>query len=184
MANSAGTGSAQSWGAAAWPPSPLTVILKPLAAAIMGPAHTPNEPAGRPGQLCMPNTASQGKRVNRPSWIMARPPAPPSSAGWKHRYTVPSKPPAVCRWRAAASSMAVWPSWPQPCILPSWRDRWSNWFSSCMGRASMSARSMIARSDVPCLITPTTPVLAMPVCVSMPQLRSVSATTLAVRCSS
>ena len=60
MANSAGTGSLQSCGAAAWPPLPLTVILKPLAAAIIGPAHTPNDPAGRPGQLCMPNTASQG----------------------------------------------------------------------------------------------------------------------------
>ena len=59
MANSAGTGSAQSCGADAWPPLPRTVILKPLAAAIMGPAQTPNVPASMPGQLCMPNTASQ-----------------------------------------------------------------------------------------------------------------------------
>ena len=103
---------------------------------------------------------------------MARAPAPPSSAGWKHRYTVPSKPPCCCRWRAAANSMAVWPSWPQPCILPSWRERCSNWFSSCIGRASMSARSMMARSDVPWRSTPTTPVLAMPVWTSMPQPRS------------
>ena len=47
-------------------------------------------PSG-PGQLCMPNTASQGKRSNRPSSIMRCAPPPPSSAGWKIRFTVPSK---------------------------------------------------------------------------------------------
>ncbi len=43
----------------------------------------PNEPTGMPGQLCMPNTASHGKRLNRPSLIISRAPPPPSSAGWK-----------------------------------------------------------------------------------------------------
>ena len=59
--------------------------------AIIGPSHTPKLPAGMPGQLCMPYTASIGKRSNRPSSIMRRAPAPPSSAGWKIKYTVPSK---------------------------------------------------------------------------------------------
>ncbi len=71
-----------------------------------------------PGMLCIAKTASQGKRSNRPSSIMRSAPPPPSSAGWKIRCSVPSNEPCSARWRAAASSIAVWPSWPQACITP------------------------------------------------------------------
>ena len=49
---------------------------------------------------------------------MALPPAPPSSAGWKITTAVPAKLRVSARYLAAPSSMAVWPSWPQACILP------------------------------------------------------------------
>ena len=48
-------------------------------------------PTGRPGRLCMPNTASQGKRSNSPSFSIAWAPPRPSSAGWKMKLTVPLK---------------------------------------------------------------------------------------------
>ena len=47
-----------------------------------------------------------------------RAPAPPSSAGWKMTTAVPAKLRVSARYLAAPSSMAVWPSWPQACILP------------------------------------------------------------------
>ena len=45
-------------------------------------------------------------------------PAPPSSAGWKITTAVPAKLRVSARYLAAPSSIAVWPSWPQACILP------------------------------------------------------------------
>jgi hypothetical protein len=44
-------------------------------AAIIGPGLMPTVPGRIAGQLCMPYTASTGKRSNSPSWIMARAPA-------------------------------------------------------------------------------------------------------------
>ena len=92
-------------------------------AAIIGPARTANQPTGRLGRLCMPNSAWHGKRSNRPSSIIARAPPSPSSAGWKMKLTVPSKLRVSASAFAAPSSMAVWPSWPQACILPALRER-------------------------------------------------------------
>ncbi|MNY20428.1 hypothetical protein D3C86_1539060 [compost metagenome] len=85
------TGSKPLCGMAACAPLPFTTMRNSLLDAISGPAVVPNEPTGMPGQLCMPNTASHGKRLNRPSLIISRAPPPPSSAGWKIRFTVPSK---------------------------------------------------------------------------------------------
>jgi hypothetical protein len=48
-----------------------------------------------PGMLCMAKMASQGKRSNRPSSMRFSRPPPPSSAGWKIRFSVPSKPPCL-----------------------------------------------------------------------------------------
>jgi hypothetical protein len=79
------TGSTPRCGSAAWLPLPWMTILKMLAEAITGPLLAANVPAGRPGQLCMPNTASMGKRSKRPSATMACAPPRPSSAGWKIR---------------------------------------------------------------------------------------------------
>ena len=102
-----GTGSTPMCGMAAWPPLPRTVILNSLVDAITGPALAAMVPAGMPGQLCMPYTACMGNFSNRPSSIITRAPPPPSSAGWKMRYTVPSKLRCLAKCCAAASSMAV-----------------------------------------------------------------------------
>ena len=40
--------------------APVTVISKMSNAAIIGPGRIANSPAGSPGQLCMPYTASTG----------------------------------------------------------------------------------------------------------------------------
>ena len=64
----------------------------------------------------------------------------PSSAGWKMKCTVPSKRRVRASWRAAPSSMLVWPSWPQPWCTPAWRLACAQSPSSTIGSASMSAR--------------------------------------------
>ena len=163
-----GTGSHPMCGSAAWPPLPVMVILNSLLDAITGPGETANLPTSMPGQLCMPNTASIGNCSNSPSWIISRAPPPPSSAGWKIRYTVPSKLRFFEKCCAAASSMAVWPSWPQACILPWCWLAWAKVLNSVMGSASMSARRPIARPffaaappSRPCTM-PTTPVVPSP----------------------
>ncbi|MNL12651.1 hypothetical protein D3C87_1335230 [compost metagenome] len=169
---------------AAWPPLPRIVTWNSLLDASTGPGDEAKHPTGMPGILCMPNTASIGNFWNRPSRIISRAPPPRSSAGWKIRYTVPSK----FRWRArccaAPSSMAVWPSWPQACMTPACLLAWLNWFTSCIGSASMSARSPSVRGELPLRITPTSPVLPNPRCTGMSQLSSSSATSCEVRFSS
>jgi hypothetical protein len=64
-------------------------------------------------QLCAQHQAPGGYVP-----IIALAPAPPSSAGWKITTAVPSKLRVSARYLAAPSSIAVWPSWPQACILP------------------------------------------------------------------
>ncbi|MCY1539199.1 hypothetical protein D9M68_747730 [compost metagenome] len=80
-----GTGSMPLCGNAACAPLPRISMRKSLLDAITGPALAAKLPTGRPGQLCMPNTASTGNCSNRPSLIISRAPPPPSSAGWKIR---------------------------------------------------------------------------------------------------
>ncbi|MCY1379797.1 hypothetical protein D9M69_675480 [compost metagenome] len=118
MCAAATTGSADRCGAEPCPPRPVTVIVTESDEAMNEPSLKPNLPAGKPGMLCSAKMASQGKRSNRPSSTMRRPPPRPSSAGWKIRCTVPSKLRSCAMTRAAASRMLVWPSWPQACILP------------------------------------------------------------------
>src|SRR6478735_3170122 len=180
----AGTGSMPRCGMAPWPPLPRIVILNSEVEAITGPGLTANLPTSPPGQLCMPNTASIGNFSNRPSLIISRAPPPPSSAGWKIRYTVPSKLRFFARCCAAASSIAVWPSWPQACILPWSCLAWAKVLSSVTGSASMSARRPTARALVPFLTMPTTPVVPSPRWIGIPHSVSLAATTSAVRASS
>ena len=54
------TGSTPRCGMAACAPTPFTVTLNVLPPAITGPGLKAMAPAGRPGQLCMPKTASTG----------------------------------------------------------------------------------------------------------------------------
>ncbi|MNZ90856.1 hypothetical protein D3C78_1098270 [compost metagenome] len=172
-AQATGMGSMVVWGMAAWPPLPLTRISKRSAAAMMGPTRTAILPAGSEGQLCSANTASQGNRVNRPSSIIARAPAPPSSPGWKIRCTEPSKSGCCASSVAAPSSMVVWPSWPQACMRPGWVLIWPKLLSSCTGRASMSARmpmlgpGLAALRPLPWMVA-TTPVWPRPRCTLRP----------------
>ncbi len=85
------TGSMLRCGRAAWPPWPVMRIQNRSDAAVTEPATAVIVPTGRVVSLWAPNTMSQGKRWNSPSSTMTRPPPPPSSAGWKMKWTVPSK---------------------------------------------------------------------------------------------
>ena len=100
------------------------------------------------------------------------------------KYTVPSKLCFFASAAAAPSSIAVWPSWPQACILPAIFDACVTPDFSWMCSASRSARSPIASLPEPLRRTPTTPVFASPVCTSSPNERSLSATNAAVASSS
>src|SRR5215813_8176093 len=84
---------------------------------------------------------------------MALPPPPPSSAGWKITIAVPAKLRVSARYCAAPSSIAVWPSWPQACILPGTVDLYGTSPASWIGSASMSARSPMTRPPAPPLVT-------------------------------
>ncbi|MNH20634.1 hypothetical protein D3C79_804110 [compost metagenome] len=110
--------------------------------AMHGPASTPNLPTGMPGELCRANRASQGNSSKTPSSSMRLAPEPPwpSSAGWKNRCKVPRQLRSRASSKAAARSMAVWPSWPQACILPGVLLAQGSVLCSWIGRASSSAR--------------------------------------------
>ena len=79
------------FGIAACAPLPVAMISKMSNAPISGPTRVANVPKGFSGQLCMPYTARIGNRSKRPSSTITRPPPSFSSAGWKMKYTVPSK---------------------------------------------------------------------------------------------
>ena len=77
---------------------------------------------------------------------------------------------------AAPRRVTVWPSWPQPCILPGFWDTWSCWLHSWMFRRPYRRMPM---QPVP---SPTfqgtyTPVPPMPSATSMPIPRISSATS-------
>ena len=184
IAHAALTGLRARWGIAPWPPTPFTATRTVSELARNGPARVMNLPTGTVGKLCMPHTESTGNSSKRPSRIIASAPPAPSSAGWKMKWTVPSKPWRSTRWRAAPRSIVVCPSCPQPCIRPGCRDACSKVLSSSIARASMSARSPIARFPCPHLSVPTTPVPPRPRRIGMPHCVRRSATTSAVRCSS
>ena len=163
-------------GWAAWLPRPRCGCPSCRTAASSGPGRVAMWPRGRPGLLCRAKTASQGNWSNSPSSTITRPPPRPSSAGWKMKWTAPSKLRVSARYFAAPSSMVVWPSWPQACILPSWVERWANSLRSWIGSASMSARRPMLRGALPRRRVPTTPVLARPRCTSQPNSASLAAT--------
>ncbi len=66
-------------------------ILKSSVLAHTAPGTAVIWPMGMPVSLWAPNTMSQGKRSNSPSFTITSPPPPFSSAGWKMKCTVPSK---------------------------------------------------------------------------------------------
>ena len=180
------TGSTAACGMAPWPPVPLTVMMQVSPLAMAKPGTAWKRPSGRPGMLCMPNIASHGNSSRKPSSSILRAPARPSSAGWNTACRMPSKLRVAARCRQADSSMAVWPSWPQACILPNTLLAQGLPLVSAMGRASMSARRPMRRVLLPKAprSVPTTPVPARPRCTSQPQRARRSATRSLVACSS
>ena len=118
-------GSRERWGWAAWLPFPLTLMLNLSEAASTGPLRVPTVPAGREGSTWAAMARSTRGSSSTPSSTMRRPPARPSSAGWKMNFTLPPQPSSHCGFwasrRAAPRSIAVWASWPQACILPAAR---------------------------------------------------------------
>ena len=153
----------------------VSVISNAALPAMIVPARVPTVPLGVSGygQLCSANAAStRGVIATNPFSIIFRAPAPPSSAGWNARYTVPF---SEDSWRfrsfAAPRSMATWPSWPHACMMPLFRlfsasGKNDASLSSSTGSASMSARSNTA-GDLPVPMKPTTPGEATSLC-SMP----------------
>src|SRR3989344_2333112 len=83
--------------------------------------------------------------------------------------------------------MAVWPSWPQPCMRPGLHDFQEKSLCSASGSASMSARrpTMLPLEVLRPRITPTTPVRPMPSWISStPQSFRASLTRVLVYISS
>ena len=137
------TGSMPVSGRAPCAPLPVMWMSNRPPPAICGPERMANLPTSSFGRLCMPKICSQGNFSNSPSLTIASAPPRPSSAGWKMKWTVPSKLRVADRYLAAPSSMVVWPSWPQACMRPLCWLRWSKVLCSSIGSASMSARSPI-----------------------------------------
>ena len=135
---------------------------------VVGGEHRPRamrELAERePRQCCACRTPPRpGTFSNRPSSTMRRPPPSFSSAGWKMKCTVPSKPTCLAaRYFAAPSSMAVCPSWPQACILPGMVERGRSHWPRDRQRIHVGAQADGAVGLVRAFSVPTTPVLASP----------------------
>src|SRR4051795_5083180 len=87
------------------------------------------------------------------------PPGAISSAGWKTNRTSPpgSASGSSLSTRAAPSSIAVWPSWPQACMTPGFSEANSTPLCSSIGSASMSARSATTGPGRPVSRCATTP---------------------------
>ena len=148
---------------AACPPLPEILTVKLSSLPMSAPALTPTWPRGMPGQLCSPNTASQGNRSNSPSrticsapdpsraWFMPSGQYTPSSLGWKITWHAPLKFRVAHSCFAAAKSVAVWPSWPQACMTPARVEACGTAVTSeasAIGSASMSARRPTAPAAV------------------------------------
>ena len=83
----ANMGSIASWGIAPWPPFPLIIASKEPLPAIIGPDLEATYPTGAGGATCNPKIAETFSKTPSSKTFLA--PAPPSSAGWKTRTTVP-----------------------------------------------------------------------------------------------
>ena len=110
------TGSMLACGIEPCAPRPNRRICRLSAADVIGPALPATVPAG-PTMTCWPSTTSGlGKRVNRPSSIMARAPCAVSSPGWKTAISVPRQVSRRCENSAVTPiSHATCMSWPQAC---------------------------------------------------------------------
>mmetsp|Transcript_36638 Transcript_36638/g.93585 ORF Transcript_36638/g.93585 Transcript_36638/m.93585 type:complete len:214 (-) Transcript_36638:287-928(-) len=150
--------------AAACPPLPTMWSSNCPAAASSGPDLAPTSPVLSQGHRWMPNILSTLGLDRTPSCTIAKPPAPPSSAGWNTMRTVPLMSFSFCLSSLAApSSIDMCPSCPQACILPGFLDA-NSLVSSDRGSTTGSASMSLLRAttgDCPVPMVPTRPSLAM-----------------------
>jgi hypothetical protein len=100
--------------------------------------------------------------------IISRAPPPPSSAGWKdqvHSAVKVALLSQILRRSQQHGGVAVVAAGVH--LAGCWL-AWAKVLNSCMGSASMSARRPMARSEVPALTMPTTPVVPKPRWTGMP----------------
>ncbi len=87
--------------------------LRPATTAILVPLRGP--------ACCAIHRPRRREKVEQPVLHHAPGAAAAFLAGWKMKWTVPEKSRVAARWRAAPSSIVVWPSWPQHASFPlSW----------------------------------------------------------------
>lgn len=157
-----GSGSTVFHGCDPWPPRPRTVIFTSSIDEKAHPLRVATSPRAKStGMRCTALAAATGGLSRTPAWIMASlpqisPGSVPSSSAWNMSFTHPgSSLSRSFRMRAAPNSMAVWPSWPQACMLPLSAAK-GRPVCSAMGKASMSARSM---KQGPAFGSPTSPTM-------------------------
>jgi len=112
------TGSRARWGWAPWPETPRITASSEWDPAERIPGREPMVPAGRTGSAWRARPqAGTGNRVKSPSRIMARAPAPVSSAGWATKRSVPDQAQSSRASRQAVpAKTAMCRSWLQACI--------------------------------------------------------------------
>ena len=111
----------------ACPPRPAMRISKLSSLDMRLPDPGADAPGGHARHVVQPEDRRRrgtGRTDRRRSSPWRR--SPCSSAGWKTSWTAPSKPPSPARTWPAPSTMAMCPSWPQACIVPSCRDRYGS----------------------------------------------------------
>ena len=187
ISQATGIGSTARNGSLACPPLPMIETCSVSADAIVGPPRHVSQPVGSIDVMCRANApvtgdgepSARGGTSSSPSSSMKRAPCSPSSPGWNMNSTRPASSPArSASSRAAPTSIAVWVSWPQACILSSCVDENSSPVSSVSGRASMSPRNSTVGPGLPPVSR-----AAMPLVVSCTVTSSGSGSIAASTCS-
>ncbi|SIM31221.1 Uncharacterised protein [Mycobacteroides abscessus subsp. abscessus] len=122
------------------PPGECRVISTVSAADVIAPARIATLPTSRRGSQCKAKILVTPAIAPVATTSMA-PPGMTSSAGWKIRRTPDGSDGAELSAMAAPSKIAVCASCPQACATFGTVDEYAAPVRSCIGRASMSARS-------------------------------------------
>ena len=124
-----------------WAAFPCIFTVQPSEKAVRYPLPITSFPWVQ-GNTWSPIQAS-GFSSRSPCSIILLPPPPLSSPGWNTSFTRPLKQSFISfKILATVKRFAVWTSCPQACMIFSRSERNSRSFSSWIGRASMSARSI------------------------------------------
>jgi hypothetical protein len=139
---------------AAWAPWPLDLDVETVGAGHHRAAMHGDLAEGQAGPVVQAEHRLHGKTLEQPVGDHRRRTALAFFGGLEQKHHGAVEIGFAARCAAAPSSMAVWPSWPQACIRPGWREWWLKSFFSWMGSASMSARRPMLRPLLPALSTP------------------------------